>query len=247
MHSTHGLNNIMNRDTYITGKCAVIVGEILDKEFQKIYHNNAEEKIQKFIGKMIEVVERKVFLHLSMNRMDNYHIINLDSDYEFNQEEEYFFFKIDGIENFMRGIKNFSVMMGIIKNGYLSNWTCYLPMMDSTLWYQEEENMIYVNNNIAWSKNSFRKNNRIPPVYSIHGSEYDPNLMKNCIPYFNYNLIYDWFLLMNDSVDGIVMDPLQDKILKLIVYTFQGMDALLIETHPTYIILKKQLLINKII
>ena len=199
------LNNIMNRDTYVTGKCAIILSDILKKDFKKIYHNTLNEKINIFLKQTLDSLDRKVAMHLSMNNMSSLAILDLNNVTQYYPHEDYFFYKIDGLENFRRGINNFSVTTGILLKGQVFCINIYDPTDDQMVWYQENEDNIYLNNTLIWSVRSRKKTNRKIPMIGLDiTGEY--NLSKDNDYLMIHNSFYNFFLLMNDSIDKWVLN-----------------------------------------
>lgn len=245
-NSSGVLNNIMNRDTYVTGKCGTILGEILIQDFEKIYHNTQEYKIKKFLSQTLETIHRKVFLHLTMNNMTKLEIINLDDDVEINNNNYYFFYKIDGLENFARGIKNFSIVTGIIEKGHLFCFTCYIPSINSMIWYQEENNLIYLNNTIIWSPTSLLKTNRENLMINIFLKNYNNYIFNNENKFMiTNNFFYDLFLLLNDSIDQLITDVTFNSIEKIIFNEFINIGAITIREENNCKLINKKLISTK--
>jgi hypothetical protein len=228
MKNPNVLNNIMNRDTYVTGKCAVILSDILRKDFEKIYHNTREEKINMFVRQTLDSLHKKVQTHLSMNSMEDLTVLDLNNFEEFAPQEDYFFYKIDGMDNFRRGINNFSVTTGILSQGKLFCINVYIPHHDSMMWYQENDNQVYVNNAIVWANNFTKRTQRPKDLIALDiTGPYSLDTEKNYM--MNNNCFYHWFLLMNDSVDQWHWDTPMDQPTTLIFNEFMGFNAMAME------------------
>jgi hypothetical protein len=245
-HPNSVLNNIMNRDTYVTGKCAIILAEILIKDFEKIYHNTQELKIKKFLDQTLTAIDRKVYLHLNMNNMSNLEIINLNDSFDFNENINYFFYKIDGLDNFIRGINNFSIITGIIEKNQIFCFNLYIPFINQMIWYQEESNLIYCNNSIIWSCKSLLKTNRIIPMINLYLTNNDiwPIINNNKFMITN-NFLYDIFLLLNDSIEKVITNINFNPLEKILFNELIKIGSISIEEENNYKIIKKELIVTK--
>jgi hypothetical protein len=223
------LNNIMNRDTYVTGKCAIILSEIVRKDFKKIYHNTLNEKINIFLKQTLDSLDRKVVMHLSMNNMDSLTVMDLDNCDQYYPHENYFFYKIDGLENFRRGINNFSITTGILLKGQIFCINIYNPTDDNMVWYQDNDENIYMNNALIWSPRSRKKTNRIKPMVALSvNGEYTLSKDKDYL--IIHNDFLNFFLLMNDSVDQWVVDREFNGCEEAIFHYFKSINAINIES-----------------
>ena len=202
------LNNIMNRDTYITGKCCLLLNDILEKDFNKINHNTSQHRIDSFMSNLQEAIDKKIHLHLSLNNMLDLILIDLNSSQTI-EDNNYFFYKIDGLDNFSRGINNYSIFTGIVINKKLFCYTCFIPQNQLMVWYQEEEPMVYCNNVVKWSKYMTRRAHRSVKLTALSIHNYKNFLFDDANKYFiSNNFTYDFYLLMNDSIGQWVVEDI---------------------------------------
>jgi hypothetical protein len=244
------LNNLMNRDTYVTGKGALIVGEIILKDMQKILHHTIDERLNAFVLQTIETIHRKISIHLAMNNMSGiYELVNLEGkDFELHPQKNYFFYKFDGIHNFSRGLESICFLTGIIEEGNLSCLNIFRPEGEKMMWYQKEEPVIYINNQITWSDKHQpqRYTTKKKPIFIINTENHEiyktlqeiQEVQGATIMGFN-NFFLELYYLLDNSIDYILigknMHPLQEIILNQLV----NMGAISIVEFQNHLIIKK--------
>ena len=152
-----------------------------------------------------EAIDKKIKLHLSLNNMTDLELIDFNSPTPL-EDKNYFFYKIDGLDNFSRGINNYSIFTGIIVNGQIFCFTCLIPSLELMVWYQEEDPVLYSNNVVKWSKNMSRRAYRDMTLIGLSIKNYkDFQWGDNLYTSYN-NFSYNFFLLMNDSINKWIVE-----------------------------------------
>ena len=246
------LNNLMNRDTYITCKCSLILGEILLRDMRKILHHASEEKLNSFVLQTVETIHRKVSVHLSMNNMSDFQLINLDGKhFEIHPQKNYFFYKFDGIENFSRGLENVCLVTGIIEEGKLFCFDVFRPEKEKIMWYQNEESIIYINNQMTWSDKhvSQKYKNKRKPLVVINTKNYGiytkikefeeiEEITQCTIMGFN-NFFLEFYFLLDESIDYLIKDKSLHPLEQILLNDLAEIEAIIITEFHDHLIIKK--------
>ncbi|MCD4705363.1 inositol monophosphatase [bacterium] len=224
----------MNKNLKIIINAAKSSGEILKKYFGKNLKTTEKGMAADFFTKA-DIESEKNVLKILKKEFPDYNIYSEESEY-INNNSEYTFYidPLDGTNNFVLGISNFSISIALVKNNETILGVVYNPITDQ-LYYAEKNKGAFLNNkktsisqesNIQKATLAYNQDYTTPTKYNwqIKKGALNKNI-KRCIS--NWSPALDFCMLASGKIEACIIngtEPLDCLAGKLIA---QESDAII--------------------
>ena len=201
----------MNKQTEKIIVAAKAGGEILNKYFGQSLETTQKSIVSDFRTKA-DLESEEQILKILNQEFPDYNIISEEMG-ERNNNSEYTFFidPLDGTNNFVLGLPNFSVSIGLLKDDEIITGVVYVPFMDRTYWAEKGKGSFLENKRLKVNDESNILKSSISIVIGYTTSpSFQGNLIKKLMDknlkrhLVNWSVAYDLCLLASGKIEGII-------------------------------------------